>query len=569
MAQYNIGGSNQATGNITNDDEGCSGETVTIAAGVINGSETYSWSDGSIGDNQTFDRSFTFNNTFTVTITDGIETETQTINVVINASPTPNITATENTGTANDGVICSGDNVTLDSGIAGATAYAWSDGGGTNQTATYTNITSNTTYTVTVTNSGGCTGSDEFEVTVDTPTATSITFDEDAGTADDGNVCAGDTGIGIIAPSGFSVYAWSSVGGSSQSFTHVAGAAGTEIFTVTVTNSNGCTATAENVLTVNGLPVTPSITVAETSGSADNDGTICNGEEAILDAGSYDAYLWSESNATTQTISVTAGGTYTVTVSNTDGCSATDEIIITGNPSPTAAIAVTETSGGTDNDAELCNGDSATLDAGTHTSYIWSQGNATTQTISVNTSGTYTVTVTSANGCTDTAEQGVTAHALPVPLATSNSAICSGEDLNLMETGTGATAWAWSGPNSFTSTLQNPIISAAMTSADGDYYVTVTNAAACTSTSSIAVTVKGIPTAIANSNSAICAEEDLDLMETGTGATAWAWSGPNSFTSTLQNPTISAATTSADGDYFVTVTNAEACTGTSSIAVTV
>ena len=91
-----------------------------------------------------------------------------------------------------------------------------------------------------------------------------------------------------------------------------------------------------------------------------------------------------------KTISVSATGDYTVTVTDSNGCTDTSEQGITVNPLPTASISVTETSGDTDNDGELCSGDAAILDAGSHSSYLWSQGNATTQTISVSATGEIT-----------------------------------------------------------------------------------------------------------------------------------------------------------------------------------
>ena len=459
MAQYNIGGASEATGTITNDDEACSGETVTIAAGIIGGSETYTWSDGSIPNSQTFDRSFTSNETFTVTITDGGDTEVQTINVAVNALPTPNITPSETTGTANDGIICSGDNVTLDSNVAGATAYAWSDGGGSGQTAAYTNITSNTTYTVTVTNSDGCTGTDEFEVTVDIPTGVAVTFIEDIGTPNDGVICPG-TSLIASAPSGFASYKWAPFIITTQTIELSAVSPTVLTLSVTVTTGNGCTASAENALT-SSAPPTASISVTETSGLSDNDGILCSGDAAILDAGSHSSYLWSQGNTTTQTISVTATGDYTVTVTNSAGCTDTSEQGITVNPLPTASISVTETSGDTDNDGELCSGDAAILDAGSHSSYLWSQGNATTQTISVSATGDYTVTVTDSNGCTDTSEQGVTVHPLPTASISvtetsgdtdNDGELCSG-DAAILDAGSHS-SYLWSQGNATTQNHQ-------------------------------------------------------------------------------------------------------------------
>ncbi len=107
----------------------------------------------------------------------------------------------------------------------------------------------------------------------------------------------------------------------------------------------------------------------------------CTGTATTLDAGVYNGYIWSNELAT-QTISATAG-TYTVTVSNADNCTATATVEVTENANSTPAI------GG---DLTYCIGGSTTLDAGVYNGYIWSNGLAT-QTISA-TAGIYTVMVT-------------------------------------------------------------------------------------------------------------------------------------------------------------------------------
>ncbi|MBK8825656.1 MAG: hypothetical protein IPO26_02860 [Saprospiraceae bacterium] len=240
------------------------------------------------------------------------------------------------------------------------------------------------------------------------PTA-AITVAETSGTTNnDGNICAGASAK-LTASGGTSLYMeYCQQAGISVTPT------GTTTYTVTVTNTNGCTDTEVTTITVNPLP-TAAISIAETSGTTNNDGIICTGATSTLTASGGTIYVWSTA-ATTAGISVTPTGTttYTVTVTNTNGCTDTEVTTITVNPLPTAAIAVAETSGTTNNDGTICAGASATLTASGGTSYVWSTA-ATTAGISVTPTGTttYTVTVTNTNGCTDTEVTTITVNPLP------------------------------------------------------------------------------------------------------------------------------------------------------------
>lgn len=135
------------------------------------------------------------------------------------------------------------------------------------------------------------------------------------------------------------------------------------------------------------------------------DTTICQGTTLTLNAGSATGttYAWS-TGATTPTLAVTTAGTYHVTVTQA-GCSASDTIVVGTAANPTVALGA---------DTTLCDVSTLSLDAGAGTGYTyqWSN-NATTQTINVTTAGTYSVTVTNANGCTGTDEIAVAFSTLP------------------------------------------------------------------------------------------------------------------------------------------------------------
>src|SRR5690606_24722666 len=174
-----------------------------------------------------------------------------------------------------------------------------------------------------------------------------------------------------------------------------------DTFTVTVTGENGCTATASETVTLDNTLPTAAIA---------NDGLelSCNITSLTLTASGGVSYSWSNGSTvvgTSAALEVSAAGTYTVTVTGENGCTATaSETVTLDHTLPTAAIA---------NDGlELsCNIPSLTLTASGGVSYSWSNGSSvvgTSAALEVSAAGTYTVTVTGENGCTATASETVT-----------------------------------------------------------------------------------------------------------------------------------------------------------------
>src|SRR5207249_2333418 len=118
----------------------------------------------------------------------------------------------------------------------------------------------------------------------------------------------------------------------------------------------------------------------------------------------------------------------------------------------------------------------------------------------------------------------------------------------------GAT-YSWTGPNGFTSGLQNPSITNATTAATGTYNVTVTVNGCTSAAGSTTATVNAIPATPKESNNGpICAGSTLTLSTPLVAGATYSWTGPNGFTSALQNPSITNAITAATGTYSVTVT---------------
>lgn len=274
---------------------------------------------------------------------------------------------------------CKDTSFILDAG-AGYNTYAWSNNGGNNQTATFTNAGN---YTVTVTNAIGCTGTGTHSITV-LPDLTPIIVGNDS-------IC-NNTIATLDAGNGYKTYLWSDNGGNNQT----AAFANAGNYTVTVTNFDGCSGTAN--YTVNLFP-SP---VPQISGPS----SICINTLFTLDAGSgYTSYLWSDSSSA-QTLQLNQSGTYSVTITDINGCTGSDEhtIIVLPNLEPTIS-----------GDTTFCENQSVTLTVNeTYAGYTWSD-NGNNETATFNETGTYSVTVVDANGCTGSALHSITA--IPIPEA--------------------------------------------------------------------------------------------------------------------------------------------------------
>ncbi|MBK9583581.1 MAG: hypothetical protein IPO48_17290 [Saprospiraceae bacterium] len=235
-----------------------------------------------------------------------------------------------------------------------------------------------------------------------------------------------------------------------------------------------------------GMQIPATISITETSGLLNNDGIICAGATATLTASGGGTYAWS-TGATTAAITTSTAGTYTVTVTNA-GCAFSVSQFITVIPLPVASIARVETSGITPNDGIICQGAMATLTASGGGTYVWSNG-ATTAGITTGTAGTYSVTVTSVNGCTAATSSSITVLPLPTPsisvsetsgTVANDGTIYTGSSANLTASGGGTYLW-----NTGATTAGITVTPSTTTT----YTVTVTNANNCSATASTTITV--------------------------------------------------------------------------------
>jgi gliding motility-associated-like protein/uncharacterized repeat protein (TIGR01451 family) len=152
----------------------------------------------------------------------------------------------------------------------------------------------------------------------------------------------------------------------------------------------------------------------------------------------------------------------------------------------------------------------------------------------------------------------------PSSSATSNSPVCAGQSLSLGAS-TGV-SWQWTGPNGFTSNLQNPVINPVNEAASGTYYVTVTSASNCKVIAHVDVSVYAQPVAVAGvANNEICEGNPTQLTASGGATYSWlpltGLSNPS-----IANPVASPAETTT---YTVTVSNSSACTSTATVTINV
>jgi hypothetical protein len=297
---------------------------------------------------------------------------------------------------------------------------------------------------------------------------------------------------------------------------------------VTLTATNGCgTSTVSQTIISSGQA---------TFAGIGPDQTVCPGTTATFDAGlGFAAYAWSN-GATTSAISVTAPGTYTVTVTDGAGCVATDTAVLNNHTPPPVSIGTNQT---------VCPGASATFTATPGlSSYLWNTG-ATTTSITVNTPGTFTVTVTDANGCTNTASAQLNHHTVANLTLGSNQTVCPGTSVNFTAS-LGFNTFQWS---------TGSTLGFITVSAPGTYACTATDLNGCSDTSSVMLSNHPSPTpAITPSTQTVCTGASATFTATA-GFNAYAWSN---------GATTAAITVTAPGTYTVTVTDANGCTATAS-----
>lgn len=479
-----------------------------------------------------------------------------------------NYTITANSGVqfpdiANVAPICDGESVTL-TAPSGATSYDWQHDGSTSQSV---NVTPSTTETYYCEVTGLCDYKQILDVTVTVNPNPVVSIANGASV----QICDGETEN--LTATGATNYIWSTTETTS---TITVGPTSNTTYIVTGTDGNGCTDDAQINVVVN---PNPNLTASPTATDSD-----CGGSNGALTGASGNgaptlSYSWSNGTSTvgsSSNLMNVPAGTYYLTITDGNTCSAQFGPYSIGNPGapPAPTVTVSDNTPCLSTDVQL-----TASNAMAGVTFDWTGPNGFTSTgatidllnVSANETGNYCVSSTSA-GCTgpSTCE---TITVLPDPLVDvaasgNDSTICLDNSFTL--NASGANTYQWTGPNSFSSSNASITVGNVTISEEGYYVVTGTDADGCFATDSIYISILPLPTIGINADvvTGIYCNGAIASID-ASGASSYTWTGPNGFTSGANSVTILDLTGSDQGYYTATGTDANGCTNSDSVYVTV
>lgn len=439
---------------------------------------------------------------------------------------------------------CAGSGVPIGVAPQAGLTYSWSPATGLsdqNVSNPVASPTADITYTLTVSDGTGCTGTDQVSVTVNPlPVA-------DAGADVEG--CQGAS-FQLLATGGTD-FSWSPQAGLNNPdiANPVVTVASPVTYTVTVTDANGCEDTDEMLIDIFSVDATASAP------------SVCAGGSVTLTASTGTSWLWAPpidlSSTSAQNPTSTPAQTITYSVFASNGtCQALDDVTVTVNPLPVASAGADQTA---------CSGDAVTLTATGGSTYSWSPTTglsapnaASTQASAAVGTITYTVTATDGNGCQGTDDVTVLINPLPAVTTGPDSTLCLGGSMVLGANG--ALTYTWSPAIG----LSDPNIATPVASPDSPvtYSVTGTDQNGCTGTDAISL---DFFTVAAGTDTAICAEQAVQVFVSGSGTFQW------SPTDGVSDPTSPSPFITPNGNsiYMVEVTSPFGCLARDSVQLTV
>ena len=442
----------------------CLGSSIDLSSHVVQGTGTWSIVSGTggsiVGNNFTSNTAGTFTVRYTL-VPDPGGSCTKYSEQTFDVFPLPVISVA-------DHEICNGDPAWVFDAGAGFSTYSWTGPVTGSSRTLSTAIQGNYTVTVTL---NGCSNSDQATLTVNAKPNISLA---------NATVCPG-TSHTFDAGAGYT-YVWSGNGtGTSQTTSGTAAGA----YTVIVTDNKGCKDTATGNLT---LYTKPNVTVPNAS--------ICVGDPAhvFTATAGFSSYVWSDNGTgNAQSTSGTLAGPYTVTVTDGNGCKDTTTATLTVNALPQVSLADTST---------CPNGSGVTLipSPATWVSYKWSD-NSTNPTLNVTVPNqSYSVQVTDANGCKNTATAFVAmGDTLQVDFGAPKD-VCANQSVVL----DAATYGPFSGPVTYTWFPSGANQSTLTVNSTGLFGVVVVDGRGCIGGDTVNVTIRPLPNVDLGNDTAIC-----------------------------------------------------------------
>ena len=540
----------------------CQGGSVQLNA--TNGYVTYQWYLNNILITNAINSGYLTNvagsYTVTGTTTDGcISNASSIVNVTIYNKPTTPVLSTNNITT-----ICAGNSISLSSTVE--YTYTWYLNGALLNTTTNPtiNVTSAGTYTVTTANANGCTSaiSNGITIIVNTPIVPTITPTGNT------TICKGDSIILSTSAIGNS-YQWyyngvALINTNSQSI--FANANGS--YSVSVTYPSGCTATSSPLnITVYNSPV-PIISATNT--------ILCPGNTLTLSAtAGFNAYQWFKggipiTGATLSSYTTSVSGSFTVIGTNTFGCNSVQSQsiqITTGNTPVTPVIS-------NNGNTTFCPGGSVILSSSNnnYNNYQWYlNGNLLTnssQSITANTAGIYSVITTNSAGCISTKSNNISVSIYPVPVipviynSTNSDSLCLGNTLILSTSLQSSYQWYLNG-----NPINNETGQFYTVNTGGNYSVSITNWVGCSASSlvsNIVIIPKSTPVISVLGNTAFCKGSNVQLSASGYTSYQWYNNGV-----AIKYDTTASIITDSVGNYSVVATSNLGCLSYNAVPVSV